>query len=546
MHPGEFVPSIADSLEPLADRVSVGFDAVSRDRDPRPFQPLGAVAGLFALYLVLVAWLDVVRRLPQSSYDQPVILFEIVLQSGKYLLLLLIAAVALRTRTLLQSWSTFDLPGPLRAFTFVTAFVAAWPYTTYDYNLFYGQGHDVDRIVVMLLAAGVLWRPVFVLPLLVALGAMLWQFWHPMEQYPWSHVNLPYRALILIAAAHLYHGIRGRFPSANLFFLVFCLVATHYWWGGLAKLWIGWVTHGQIWLMTLNAYANGWLAFLGTEAIVAYAKAAAPFDVPIRAGTVVLEVFVLACLWRRRVLLFFLAGWFLFHLGIFAMTGMFFWIWMVMEACLFVIVWRLKTPGALPIFSLRYFVISALLIGSARLWAGPPNLTWFDTPFCYTYRFHAIGVSGKAHPLANPDFEPYTPQFVLGYFRYIHDRPQLVHIWGATQNREIAKALRRADSVEAIYLLEEQKSWKKLEPARRDRFDAFFRRFIANLNRRRTGEHWLRPIQAPAHLWSYPKEAPFEWTEPIERIVVYRISTYFDGERYEEVRREKVHEIDVR
>ena len=77
-----------------------------------------------------------------------------------------------------------------------------------------------------------------------------------------------------------------------------------------------------------------WLAFLEPERVAALMRALAPWDPLLKACTLVIEVGALLFLWRRRGAVALAAGWILFHLGAFALTGMFFWSWITLDGVL--------------------------------------------------------------------------------------------------------------------------------------------------------------------------------------------------------------------
>ena len=107
-------------------------------------------------------------------------------------------------------------------------------------------------------------------------------------------------------------------------------------------------------------------------------------------------------LWRRWSLLGFLAGWIIFHLGVFAVSGICFWKWMMVDGTLLIIFLARDSGRVFPIFTRRHFVLSLFLILGGLFWFRPVNLAWYDSPTTYAYRFVGVGESGATYsPVAD-------------------------------------------------------------------------------------------------------------------------------------------------
>ena len=124
-------------------------------------------------------------------------------------------------------------------------------------------------------------------------------------------------------------ALSGRNWTRELIFAAGCLIAAQYWGSGLGKLRLHWIGHPHLDLLVFGAYANGWLGDWPSESIVKFSQLLAPATVPMMLFTLLIEWGAILLFWRRGAAIALLLGFALFHLGVFAVSGMFFWKWIV-------------------------------------------------------------------------------------------------------------------------------------------------------------------------------------------------------------------------
>ena len=283
-------------------------------------------------------------------------------------------------------------------------FITTWLVATYDFNLFFNQAHHVDRIALLLLGSLILWRPVFVFPFLLTLLAIFSQFSYPFERNPaWTEFNLFARALTLFGSALILQAVTRREQAHNFVVIFCCLIASSYWGSGIGKFRLNWIAHPYVYLLPFGSYANGWLGFLEPSTIVRFTKILSYVTVPMMLFTLVIEWGSVVILFRRSLTLAFLAGFIIFHSGIFLLSGMFLWKWILLEAALFAYFLRERERVAISNWS--YFVLSLILIGGSPLWFKPKNLSWYDTPVTYSYPIEGDEFANHSDPdpLSEPD-----------------------------------------------------------------------------------------------------------------------------------------------
>lgn len=541
----------------------VANTAIAQDRPA--WRIVAGVGTLLILYFVLERWLLASARLPATGYDQPILLVELLRRSfvpegsllgsaQRVVPTLALCVVLLRWRGALTApWRGWTGGPHLRVFVGVVTAVLAWAYATYDYNLYFDRAHLLDRAVLLGLAVAVVWRPIFVWPFLALAVAMLWQFSYPIGHFSVAQPFVLVRILLLFLAAWLLRAITRRSWSAEFLFLAITVLASAYLRCGVGKVLLGasddgllnWATHGHLYFLLLATHANGWLGHLDQTTVTSFAQTISRFDRIMVVGTLLLECGALFALLRRRILFAFLAGWIGFHLGVFALSGIFFWKWMLVEATLAGVLLARGSAQAFPIFKTSWFVLSLGLIVAGMSWFRPVNLAWYDSPLSYTYRFVGVGESGTRYALPPRFFAPYDYQFTLGNFHYAADYPGLDITWGAIWDRGIVEQLLQPVGLAEIEAMERAEGRNRYDAEDAERLESFVRTFVTNYNRRRSKETILSAIAAPPHLWSMAPANAYDGNEPLVEVAIHQVTGYFDGARFDELRDREIRRIPI-
>ena len=245
-----------------------------------------------------------------------------------------------------------------------------------------------------------IWRPIFMLPVAVVGLAIMGQLQHPLGRFSPTHYQLAFHGLLIFVAALTLLSLRVRLYAWHIMAMVLSLVASGYLRSGIDKIALGWPFDEQTHHLLFATYANGWLGFLSPADVTAIGRTLAYFDPLVAWGTLGLELGVFAFFWGRRPAVVLLLGCALFHLAILAVSGIFFWMWVAIEAVLAVVLRRLSSRDHASLFSREMVATSVVLIPLATVWFQPTSLSWLDVPLSYTYRLEGIGESGQ--PLRAP------------------------------------------------------------------------------------------------------------------------------------------------
>lgn len=529
-----------------------------RSERARHFLQLSARVGLLVVgFLGVERWVVGVTSLPLEAYEQPLITLQIaesliaIPRTGPAFAVRALGVLGLlyvlvrHTRDLGASWRGVDEGGVLRWMIAAPLVCLTWAYSTYDANLFFGRSHLVDRWLLVVLCVAALRRPAMVLPFVMLVTGILFQFDHPIGGYSVAEQFLLVRLLLLFTTYFLLRIIGVPLRPSDLVLSGLAALAAHYFVPGLGKLRMGWFSVGAVPLLLPATYLNGWLGFLDPETLGTLTERLLYLDPLLVAGAFLLELCALFALVRRRLLLFYLALWICFHLTVFFFSGIFFWKWIALELTLLLLFLRRGDRPALAVFTPSHAALSVALIGSGALWAGPVNLSWFNSAVSYTYRFEAVTEGGRQVWLGPGFFAPYQYQFTMTGFGYLSPRRQLGVTWGAVSERDIAEATFLTRSPGEIAGLEQARGSVRYDAAKAQALDDFLLQFVKNWNDDRPEQRLWTKISAPPQLWSFAPDGAFAADERISQVVVHQVTSFFDGRRVHEIGPERLRTIDI-
>ncbi len=449
-----------------------------------------------------------------------------------------------RLAALFIRWDQLEHGAHLRLVVAALSGVITWTLTLYPRNLYFDQLHAADRILLFVLWLAFLARPVAVVPFAIAATAVAGQFVVPLGFTTWTEMGVLMHGVVLFGAFFLVCIVSGRRHSAVFLFTWCCLLATTYWVSGLGKLRSEWFSYPHIALLLPAAYANGWLQGVASAPI---ARAVAGMDwlaTPLMLGTMALECGAVLLLWKRRSLMAFLLAAFIFHVAAFAMTGIFFWKWMLVEAMLLALLLR-RSPLASPDFFTRSrLVLSVVLIVAAPAWVRTENLTWFDTPLTYSLRFEGADAGGRVYDLPAGTFRPYSDALVLGTFSAMSPYVRLTGAMGVTNDRALAESLVTAPTPTRVIALEAARARPRGDSVQLQAFDSFFRAYATRV---RCGQERdpqiIKVASAPRHLWTTPLRDNIPCGTTLAKISIVEVTTVFDGTAVRVIRRRTLREI---
>jgi hypothetical protein len=370
------------------------------------------------------------------AFSSPSLIREVAANCATNYLFWLSAAVfvLMRSRTLAR-WTALEHGRSYRWFASGLAVALAITLAGQPINLFFAQEHLTDRCALLILSALILVRPVFILPFAAIAVAVGGQFAFPLAGYGWEgHLlgiyRLPIHLLLIIQCGASFGTADSEADSRSTILLVAVVIAAGYWVPGIAKLRMGWATIPNVHYSFFGAWCHGWLSFVPAERVAKITNELRPFALPLQWVTLMIECGAVLVL-VRRIALFLFPMWILLHLGIFVMYGYAFWMWAMIDLCVFLFV--LRRPAEFT-FRWQYCLIALILVGTSGRWLKPNKLAWFNTPLSNVFRVVAISDSGATYDLSPRFFAPYDYIFTMQMFGFASAHQQLTGPYGATSD----------------------------------------------------------------------------------------------------------------
>jgi hypothetical protein len=421
--------------------------------------------------------------------------------------LFLVANLAIATRYCRRiDWSSFDDRQLTRMFVFVLSGIFAWQFSTYGYNFYYDRSHGIDRALLVALWL-LTWRhPLFLGPFLIELVLIFSQLQFPFPGYRslWTDKRMVFDLLVLINSIAL---LRCFLPPIRWlhWYLSLCLVGNFYFDAAVAKCSVGdsiasWLLENRLGNLFVSSYVFGWLSWIGESTILRWAFHIPGLDAGGRAYTLLIEFLGIAILiFGRRCALLILAGCILLHVAIFASSGILFWIWIVADGMLLVVLWRIKPDAEL--FAWRWRLASLWIIASGVLNPFPLKFGWYDSRVADQFSVHGENSTGESRRIHPHEFAPYDMTFGFGRFGMLTPSKTLVGTYGTTHDVTLFRQLETASAanIGGIY---EQFGVDRFDQVSAHRFVFAVQRFLRNKRRGAPPVFAIIDrIAAPHHFW---------------------------------------------
>ena len=441
-------------------------------------------------------------------------------------------------------WDTIDPYNLLRPIILFTSGIVTWRAISMDVELATGTSYPVCRVIIVLAWIGVWFHPGFLILLLHTGITWLRSNYH--------HQHLAIRTMLMFLAclgALPFLNVVGPMLNADeaidfttpVLFLFLCLCGSHYFIPAMKKVslgphWYSWMLDNRLHTITISAYLWGWLRFLPEARVIRFVRFLRPFDRLFQISTLTLQVGAVFILFDQWLCFGLIIMFTFFNLTVAALSGIFFWQWIVVNSLLGWAVWNLPPDVAGLLFGVQNgLVVAAILVLlplRGKVWA-PIRLGWWDTPFSCRVHYEVKGKSGIWYGLYNDFMCPNERIFGQVYGAFLVDEKRITWHIGESHKREQFDALNAVG--EDLAKLERAKEElgsshydSNLEFIHDRYITAFFQNFNAG-HRKRLFPVWLK---APGGQLFYWGELPrFYGQEPIDELVIHYREHYFDGQR---------------
>ena len=471
------------------------------------------------LLFTAVRWLYFkFSKLGESSYFSESISLELLGNYSAVLILLFINALLLINYRKLK-WTASRQDRTVKVFLFIISITLAWSFSTYDFNLYFNQGHNMDRILLLIIPFLILIHPLFIAPFIVLSIAVTAQFELPLHLFSWTDKKVLYYSLILFNTC-LYTKLLFNKDYKPFVILLLILIGCNYFYAAYAKIIINWIFHNELHNLLISSYINGWLGHLDESYILGLASEIKKYNTILLLITFLIELGALIMFRSRTTCIIVLVLFSLLHVGIFMSSGIFFWKWIVLDLAAVLLVMGLTIGDITYIFNRRMLLISIIFMIISIPFFKPTRLGWYDTNLNNIYIFTATGESGKKYLLHTNFFSPYDFPFTQNRFYFLSSENLLVRTYGSTEDNEILKGIKEIDSLQELNELESRKGRNYYDTEKIDTFREFISRYFGNLNSRGEKSSILSGFAAPKHKYTFPRNGVYDPGDRIVRVDV--------------------------
>ncbi|MEW4486829.1 hypothetical protein AB1L42_02040 [Thalassoglobus sp. JC818] len=438
---------------------------------------------------------------------------------------------------------------------FVSAFLT-WKATTKDIDPVFGDSQSLERFALFAAVIGIWWSPACVLiaAFLLTTPFALWE----------HHSTLPMRVLLAISAFLFTAWGASLFAtpilsdSSILWFFVLTIQISHYLITALAKIWLGpkwysWALDNRLHHLAATSYSWGWGRFLPWSTWSRGIRFLRVAEKPMQIGAFAIELLSPLALLHPLLGIGFCLGWSAFHLGVFAVSGLLFWDWILTDLAIAAALVMLPEAVTAQIFSPFSVFISlifmALLPLRHKLWK-PMPLGWWDTPFTQRMHWVAIGESGTRYGIYNNFMCPNERLYGKVHACFLAPVAGMTYHLGEVWKHDLRDALRAAGpDLEKLNQVRERYGVLPRSPELETNHLNYLRKFFHAVNqgqRKRVLPSWLSWLKAPGDQVFYWGELPaFTGQEKVRQVSLHYREEYFDGQRLCRILDECVVKLDI-
>jgi len=346
--------------------------------------------------------------------------------------------------------------------------------------------------------------------------------------------------------------------AAILFWFVLTIQISHYVITAIAKGWLGprwnsWHLDNQLHHIAASAYSWGWMKFLPWPTWRRVIDAVRRFERPMQSFVFAIEALAPLALIHRYLAVAMCLTWSLFHLGVFALSGLLFWDWILANLTVAGALLLLPAEVAARVFGPIQALVALLFLVAFplrhKLWR-PMPLGWWDTPFTQRVHWHAHGESGTVYGLYANFWCPHERLFGKVNACYLTPVPVMTYHLGEVWKHELRDALRSAgpdreklDAVRSEFGIE-----PRSDELARNHID-YIRRLFFELNggaRKHVLPSGLRFLKAPGGQCFYWGDRPaYRRQEKVTQVTLHYREEYYDGEELVRLHDEEIAVIPI-
>lgn len=452
-------------------------------------------------------------------------------------------------------WEILDPSRSLQIFVAIICAILCWKGISLDYDLVTLHPTRLNRLLFLASLLGVIFYPgLLIFFLFIAIHMMRSWYHHQLMaiRILQMFVSFLIMAGVVNTIQYFFNSVTPPHTAVPIF-LILWVIAAHYFYSGVAKLylgrhWFSWAWENRIHYLALSAYMWGWMRSQDAKQRIQWIQAIAPFDRILQFGALIYECgWILSCFhaWIAEALCLF-GG--IFHSLVFLLTGIFFWQSILVLFAFYCLLATLPSETSIQLFTIWNggFFTFLLLIARQKLWV-PQKLAWWDAPFEGRVHWYVLGKSGKRYGLYNDFMDPHerffgrhTPFFLIPT-KMFHG-----HL-GEVDSLELRDAIIATKGDPAkIDKLRAKYGYYVHHPVQDKVHDQYIKTFFKKFNAGELKNAFPKFLKAPGGQFYYwGNLPPFTGQEPVEQVLLFFKEEFYTGSEIIVVREELIKAIQI-
>ena len=422
-----------------------------------------------------------------------------------------------------------------------------WQALTKDVDPVLQQRYRFEKSLLMLSFSGMWFSPAFGIAnvFLLTYPFAIWQ----------HHATLPMRISQLILSFLILGVLPFDAFGLSIFkgiesfiFMLMVMQSSHYFITALAKSflgpkWYSWMFENKLHHMAASSYSWGWARFIPWNKWKKVIRGAEKAEKPMQIFAYGIEVLAPLALLHPYSAMGFSLAWAGFHTGVFSLSGLLFWDWILTDIFIVAFLWTLPLNAIAPAFGwpllllgLVYMVLFPL---RHKLWK-PMPLGWYDTPFTQRVHWRVKGESGKWYGLYNNFMCPHERLYGKVNGCFMVPEPVLTYHLGECWKPELRDRIRKlmepdADVAEELKSIKEDFGVWPTCGKRKENHRLYLEAFFAQLNNgfdKSALPKALKWLKAPGdQLFYWGEYDPYKGQEKVSEVELsYREEIFRNGE----------------
>ena len=320
----------------------------------------------------------------------------------------------------------------------LSALILTWSTVFSDYNYYENSWFFIDRLILFILCILVFFKPSSIFLFIFYYFIFIEQFDYLMFWgFSLTHTTILIYILMLTWVYLILHKLIKKEVNSTILIILFLgMIMSWYLWAGISKLNFNWLNLNLTYNLFAIRLGYGWLSFFDIQFIEILAATVLKYNYQVQVITLVIELLLpLLIIINKRFLILCLLALIIFHLSVFALSGILFWQWILIEI-LFIYLYHKKSFLSYRSKYLIYcYYLFVLLISKNYL--GVVQLGWLDSSIVHQHRFQLVRNDGSNVLLNSSFFAPFEVSFAKDKFYFLDTIKIVSGTFGGVYDKKI-------------------------------------------------------------------------------------------------------------